>query len=79
MNGFLKGIRLRHFLDNVPDWHALVQGFSEVLCPGPPRWKVPSPNLLGEIMDEHHYYVFGRALGVIAWLVIAIIVKEVFF
>jgi len=59
----------------VAEWHAFVQGFSEAFCPWPARWKVPSPHLLEEIMDEHHYYVFGRAVGfsALATLITALI------
>jgi len=77
--GFMKGIQFSHFLDTVAEWHALTQGFCEVMCPWPPRHKLPSPSmgegqgegdLLREIHDEHHYYMAGRALGVMAWLAI---------
>jgi hypothetical protein len=82
--GFLKGIRFSTFLDTCEEWHAFVNGFCEVLCPWPPRVRMPSP-LMGEgqgegdLTREYHYYQFGRAIGVIAWLVIAEIIKEVFF
>ena len=76
--GFLKGIRLSAFLDCYQEWHAFVEGFCEVLCPWPARYQ-PSEELLNDLKGEHHYYVFGRASGVIAWLVIAVIIKEVFF
>ena len=76
--GFLKGIRPSAFLDVYQEWHAFVEGFCEVLCPWPARHE-PSGELLDELRSEHHYYVFGRALGVIAWLVIAMIIKAVFF
>jgi hypothetical protein len=78
-DGFMKGLQLSHFLDTIEEWHALVQGFCEVLCPWPPRHKLMDEELADEIRTEHHYYVGGRALGVIAWLTIVIIVKEVFF
>ena len=66
--GFMKGLQLRHCLDTVGEWHALVQGFCEVLSPWPPRHKAMEPKLLFEISQEHHYYMFGRALGLLAWL-----------
>jgi hypothetical protein len=66
--GFMKGIRLSHFLDNIAEWHALVQGFSEVMCPWPPRHRDMKPQLMKEIKSEHHYYMFGRALGIPGWL-----------
>jgi hypothetical protein len=76
--GFLKGIRLSAFLDCYQEWHALVEGFSEVLCPWPARHQL-SGELLTDLRKDHHYYMFGRALGVIAWLIIAKIVQEAFF
>ena len=77
--GFLKGIRFTHCLDTIAEWHALVQGFGETFCPWEPRRPFLSEDLASEIRDNHHYYTAGRALGVIAWLTIVIIVKEVFF
>lgn len=75
--GFLRGIRPTAFLDCYQEWHALVEGFCEVLCPWPARHKL-SGKLLNELREDHHYYVFGRAMGVIAWLIITIIIKAVF-
>lgn len=75
----MKGIKFSNFLSTTGEWHALVQGFSEVLCPWPPLRKVLSETLANEIKDEHHYYMFGRALGVLAWLIIAKLIQEVFF
>jgi len=76
--GFLKGLNVRHFLDTQQEWHAFVEGLCEVLCPWPARHKI-SRKLSNDLRGDHHYYMFGRALGVIAWLIIAIIIKEVFF
>jgi hypothetical protein len=76
--GFLKGIRLSAFLDSYQEWHALVEGLCEVLCPWPARHRL-SGQLLEDLKKDHHYYMFGRALGVIAWLLIAKIIKVVFF
>jgi hypothetical protein len=77
--GFLKGIKLSTFLDCYQEWHAFVEGLCEVLCPWPARHNFTHKKLLKDIQAEHHYYVFGRAMGVIAWLIIAAIIKEVFF
>jgi hypothetical protein len=76
--GFLKGINPSAFIDTYQEWHAFVEGFCEVLCPWPSRYQL-SQELLKELRAEHHYYAFGRALGVIAWLIIAKIIKEAFF
>ena len=77
--GFLKGIRPSAFLDCYQEWHAFVEGFCEVLCPWPPRHKSMHKDLRKQIVSEYHYYMFGRAAGVIAWLIIAITIKAVFF
>jgi len=76
--GFLKGIRPSAFLDCYQEWHALVEGFCEVLCPWPARQKI-SRNLSNDLRGDHHYYMFGRALGVIAWLIIAKLIQILFW
>jgi len=78
--GFLKGITtsISTFLDCYQEWHALVEGFCEVLCPWPARYQ-PLEELLNDLRGDHHYYVFGRALGVIAWLGIAKLIQMFFF
>jgi len=77
--GFLRGINPRYFLDTYGEWHALVQGFCEVLCPWPPLHRNMNETLKKEIEDEHHYYMFGRALGILGWLAIGCVIKGVFF
>lgn len=73
---FLKGIRFSTFLSTYDEWHAFVIGFCEVLCPWPPRCHYERSEA---ISAEYHYYLFGRAIGVIAWLIIATIVKAAFW
>jgi hypothetical protein len=79
----LKGVHFKAFLDCYREWHAFAIGFCEVLCPWPPRFKLASQDLTNQVADEYHYYLFGRAVGVLAWLAIAIllgrIIQEVFF
>ena len=75
---FLKGIRLSTFLSTPEEWHAFVEGLCEVLCPWPAKHKL-SGALLNDLRGDHHYYMFGRAIGVIAWLIIAKIIQEAFF
>lgn len=75
---FLGGINFKQFLSSYKEWHAFSQGFCEVLCPWPPRHKTMKASLTKEITDEHHYYMFGRAVGVGAWLIIVIIIKAIF-
>jgi len=68
----------RTFLDTCQEWHALVEGFSEVLCPWPERHP-PSAELATAIRSEHHYYMWGRALGILAWLAIGCVIKATLF
>jgi len=75
--GFMKGIVFSHFLDTVAEWHALVQGLCEVLCPWPPRHKLMDEELANEIRTNHHYYATGRVLGVLAWVVIICVIVHI--
>jgi len=76
---FLKGIIFSTFLSTYAEWHASAIGFCEILCPWPPRHKSMHKDLRKQIASEYHYYQFGRAIGVIAWLIIAKIIQEAFF
>jgi hypothetical protein len=71
-------LNINNFLNTYQEWHALVVGFSEVLCPWPARHK-PSQENRKDIEDEYHYYMWGRTLGISAWLAIACIIKLVLF
>ena len=81
MKGFpiLSGLKLRHFLDTTAEVHALTQGFCEVLCPWPARHPLMSRQRTKEVQHEHHYYMLGRVLAVLAWLTISCIIREVLF
>ena len=72
---FLKGVKPSTFLSTHEEWHAFVIGFCEVLCPWPPRCHCERSEA---ISAEYHYYMFGRALGVIAWLILAKLVYIAF-
>ena len=61
------------FMDDPDELHAFVIGFCEILCPWPPRHSTNSTN------SEYHYYLFGRGMGVIAWIIIAKIIQVVFW
>ena len=76
-NGPFGWLDLRNFLDTYQEWHALVVGFCEVMCPWP-AWHGPSPENKKDIEDEYHYYIWGRALGILGWLAICSIIKAVF-
>jgi len=76
---FLKGIIPSTFLSTHEEWHAFVIGVCEVLCPWPPRHKSMHKDLRKQIASEYHYYMFGRAIGVITWLIIAKIIQEAFW
>ena len=68
-------IPLHSFMNTADELHAFTIGFFEVLCPWPPRYTLramPYPT-------EYHYYAFGRGMAVMAWIIIAKIIQEVFF
>jgi hypothetical protein len=60
--------------------HAFLIGISEVICPWPPHFKMPlGYEANGNPLHEYHYYMFGRAVGILAWIAICSIIKAVFF
>jgi len=76
--GFMKGIIPSTFLDCYQEWHALVEGFCEALCPWPARHQLTG-QLLEDLRADHHYYMWGRALGILAWVTIGCVIKVVLF
>lgn len=66
------------FMSTTQEWHAFVIGFFEVLCPWPPAYhdRLHWPD---SVAAEHPYYLFGRGMGVIAWIIIAKIIQVAFF
>ena len=74
---FFKGINHKQHFSTSGEWHAFLIGFFEVLCPWPPKIPVPSPQ--SPVSTEYHYYLGGRASGVLAWLAIAKLIQVVFF
>jgi len=71
-----KGIHFKEFLNDYKEFHALVIGLCEILCPWPPRYEI-SDKLLTELDGEFHYFVFGRALGVLAWIGIIVGIAKI--
>ena len=60
--------------------HAFLIGISEVVCPWKPRWDMPPDyQANGNPLQEYHYYMFGRAAGILAWLAICCVIKAVLF
>lgn len=65
---------------NTPsEFHAFVIGICEIICPWPPYFKGMPDHECSDLRMEFHYYTLGRATGVYAWLVLAYIIKELFF
>lgn len=63
---------------NIDEWHSFGIGFLEILCP----WKARFPMPMGydnPLEREYHYYLMGRGVGVIAWLIIAKVAQIVFW
>ena len=71
----LKGINFKEFLNDFKEWHALVIGFCEGVCPWWTRYKI-SDDLKKQVEEEFHYYVVGRVIGVIG---VVWGIKEIFF
>jgi hypothetical protein len=63
-----KWFSIKEFLSTPEEWHALVDGFGLVLCPLFLLVQGIREELLGEIVDELHYFLFGGVLGVWAWI-----------
>ena len=76
--GFMKGIRLRHFLDTYQEWHAVVEGFCDGFCLCRAKYK-PTHKLAWDIRKEHHYYNPGRAIGFACFVRFIVAMIEVIF
>jgi hypothetical protein len=73
--------------------HAFLIGISEVVAFWKPRFKMPEdyeawlptkgrlPKNLkpGNPLYEYHYYMFGRACGILVWLIICCVMKAILF
>lgn len=66
------------FLNTPAEWHSWVIGFSQVICPWRPPLTIPKKEL-EYLKGEWHYYMFGRAVGVFAWLGIIIFFWKVIY
>jgi len=55
----------------------LVEGFCEVMCPWPARYE-PNQELLDDLRGDHHYYMLGRALGILAWITTGCVIAAIF-
>ncbi|MBA7680524.1 hypothetical protein ES703_88841 [subsurface metagenome] len=61
----------REFLNTPDERHAFWIGFLETLIPRRPLIKPLAPN--GHpLQNEYHYYSFGRAMGLIPWLILLV-------
>jgi len=70
---------LKQFLSTTEELHAFIIGFFEVLCPWPPRCGM-APDYYKDIVNaEYHYYLGGRGIGVIAWIIIAKLIQVLFW
>jgi len=75
-----KGIKPKTFLSTPEERHAFLIGYFESVCPWPAARPICKESK-NEIKGEYHYYLAGRAIGLIALLFIlfgiACLVKEV--
>ena len=66
-----EGIKPKTFLSTPKEWHALLIGFFEVLCPWPARYE-KCDSCHTSLKGEEHYYAAGRGIGFVALLLILI-------
>jgi hypothetical protein len=60
--------------------HAFLIGISEVICPRKPRWDMPPGyQANGNPLQEYHYYMFGRAVGILFWITTGCVIKLTLF
>ena len=70
---------IKEFLNCYAEWHALVQGFCEVICPWPPLHRTMSAERTRELDEENHYYKAGRFFGVVGWIGLAKLIHVLFW
>lgn len=70
-----EGIKIKTLLSTPQEWHSLVIGFCEVLCPWPARTWL-SGESLDKLLGEYHYYAAGRAAGFPVLLLIIIAIAK---
>jgi len=75
---FFKGIVPKEMFSTGEEWHAFLVGFFEILCPVPQRCHM-AKDYFFHIENEHHYYLFGRGMAVLAWIAIAKLIQVLFF
>ena len=66
-----QGIKLKTLLSTSQEWHSLLIGFFEALCPWPPQYHLAMEQK-DELRGEYHYYMAGRGVGFVALLLILI-------
>lgn len=59
-------ISIKQFCNTPDEFHALVLGWSEAMCPWRARLLMPL-EYHNPLQWEYHYYSFGRALGMLTW------------
>ena len=73
---FFEWFNIKEFMNTYQEWHAFVEGFCETFC----FWRAnyePSKELLKHLKSEHHYYVFGRVVGFISVVGLALLVVKI--
>ena len=74
--GFFEWFSPKEFMNTPAEWHAFVEGFCETFC----FWRAnyePSKELLKDLKGEHHYYAFGRVVGFISVVGLALLVVKI--
>jgi len=60
----------KQFLSEAEELHALVIGLSEIVAFWPSWVYRPTRGLKATLTKEYHYYMLGRILGVIFWIIL---------
>jgi hypothetical protein len=69
----------KSFMNTAAEWHSFWIGFFEILCPCPANRRHCEERSDEAISEEYHYYLFGRGMAVIAWLIIAKLIQAIFW
>lgn len=69
----------REFMNTTEELHAFTHGICEIICPWPPYRRSMSRARNEEFRAEYHYYLLGRAAGILAWFGLAVATKAIFF
>jgi len=74
----MKLIPIRELFNEPVEVHLFIIGLCEVLCPWPARYSLGFFDKL-KLNADYHYYVAGRATGLICWIFLVKLIVVLFF